>query len=45
MVNKIYKVIEMHWIYSTTLTSDPGEPKRYKQAMNDPEWEISGMKQ
>ena len=28
-----------HLIYSTTLASDPVEPKAYKTAMNDPERE------
>jgi len=31
--------MEVHLIYSTTLASDPGEPKSYKAAMNDPERE------
>ena len=37
MVNEIDRVVEIHWIYSTSLASDPGEPKGYKQAMTDPE--------
>jgi hypothetical protein len=28
----------MHWISSTTLASDPGEPKLYKQAMKCKKW-------
>ena len=37
MVSEIDRVVEIHWIYSTSLASDPGEPKGYKQAMTDPE--------
>ena len=37
MVNENDRVVEIHWIYSTSLASDPGEPKGYKQAMTDPE--------
>ena len=31
--------VESHMVYSTTLASDPGEPKGYKQAMNGVEKE------
>ena len=37
MVSEIDRVVGIHWIYSTSLASDPGEPKGYKQAMTDPE--------
>ena len=37
MVSEIDRVVEIHWIYSTSLASDLGKPKGYKQAMTDPE--------
>ena len=32
--------LEVHYIYNTSLASDPGEPRTYKQAMNGPERDL-----